>query len=114
MKKGKIIFKDNKYMIRYLDTFSSRDNGGYEKDRTGWFEAKIDPNLSINILESLLNEEVNFDLKYYRHNNGNQFIYAFDLKYYRHNNGNQFIYAFINLSVAQKRDIKINQIIENK
>ncbi len=97
MKKGKIIFKDNKYMIRYLDTFSSRDNGGYEKDRTGWFEAKIDPNLSINILESLLNEEVNFDLKYYRHNNGNQFIYA-----------------FINLSLAQKRDIKINQIIENK
>ncbi len=96
MKKGKIIFKDNKYMIRYLDTFSSRDNGGYEKDRTGWFEAKIDPNLSINILESLLNEEVNFDLKYYRHN------------------GNQFIYAFINLSLAQKRDIKINQIIENK
>ena len=96
MKKGKLIFKENKYVIRYLDTFSSRDNGGFERDRTGWFEAKIDPNLSINFLESLLNEEVEFDLKYYRYN------------------GSESIYAFIKLSVAQSRDIKINQIIENK
>jgi hypothetical protein len=90
MKKGRLVFNENKYKIRYLVNYSSNDN---ERDRIGWYEVIIDPNFSKENLESLLNEEVEFVLKYI---------------------GYESIYAFIKLSASQIREIKINQIIENK
>lgn len=98
MKKGKLIFKENEYMIRYLDTYSGRDNGGFERDRTGWFELEVNPEFPIDILEHLLNEELDFE----------RFWYVYEYNGCKHGKN----VANIKLSVTQSRDVKINQIIE--
>lgn len=100
MKKGKIIFKDNKYMIRYLDTYSGKDNGGFER----WFEIEVNPEFSIDILEYLLRYSLNEELEF------EKFWYVYEYNGCKHG---KYV-ANINLSVVQSRDIKINQIIENK
>lgn len=98
MKKGKLITKDKKYYIKYLDSYSGRDNGGYEKERVGYFELEVNPEFSTEILEYLLNEEVDFE----------KFYYVYE------SNGCKFgkNVANIKLSIQQNRDTKINNIIK--
>lgn len=94
MKKGKLITKDKKYYIKY----SGRDNGGYEKERFGYFELEVNPEFPIDTLEYLLNEEVDFE----------KFYYVYE------SNGCKFgkNVANIKLSIQQNRDTKINNIIK--
>ena len=101
MKKGKLILKDDNFIIQYLDTYSGRDNGGFEKDRTGRFDIEINPDFPIDTLEYLLNEEVEFE----------RFWYVYTAKGGDKHGKNV---ANIKLSVQQNRDIKINQIRDNK
>lgn len=98
MKKGKLITKDKKYYIKYLDSYSGRDNGGYEKERVGYFELEVNPEFPIDTLEYLLNEEVDFE----------KFYYVYE------SNGCKFgkNVANIKLSIQQNRDTKINNIIK--
>lgn len=101
MKKGKLITKDKKYYIKYLDSYSGRDNGGYEKERVGYFELEVNPEFPIDTLEYLLNEEVEFE----------RFWYVYESKDGCRHGKNV---ANIKLSVQQNRDIKISQIRDNK
>lgn len=106
MKKGKLILKNNcrnepQFIIEYLDTYQGRDNGGYEKERTGRFDIEINPDFPIDTLEYLLNEEVEFE----------RFWYVYESKGGDKHGKNV---ANIKLSVQQNRDIKINQIRDNK
>ncbi len=105
MKKGKLVLKNNwqnkpQFIIEYLDTYAGRDNGGYERDRTGWFDIEIHPDFPIDILEYLLDEELEFETCYYKYQDKND--WTWDKKV-----------ADIKLSVQQNRDIKISQIIDN-
>lgn len=106
MKKGKLILKNSwrnepQFIIEYLDTYQGRDNGGYEKDRTGRFDIEIHPDFPIDTLEYLLNEDVEFE----------RFWYVYESKNGCRHGKNV---ANIKLSVQQNRDIKINQIRDNK
>ena len=99
MKKGKIIFKNDKFIIQYLDTFPGKDNGGFERDRTGWFDIEIHPNFPEDNLKNLLNEEVEFKISNYKYPGENGWIYEKEC-------------ANIKLTLQQSRDIKINEIIK--
>lgn len=106
MKKGKLILKNNwrnepQFIIEYLDTYQGRDNGGYEKERTGRFDIEIHPDFPIDTLEYLLNEEVEFEISNYKYQDKNDWTWDKNV-------------ANIKLSVQQNRDIKINQIRDNK
>lgn len=102
MKKGKLIFKENEYMIRYLDTYSGRDNGGFERDRTGWFEIEVNPEFSIDILEYFLRYSLNEELEFER------FWYVYEYNGCKHG---KYV-ANIKLSVQQNRDVKIHQTLK--
>lgn len=92
MKKGKLIFKEDKYFVRYLETYSGRDNGGFESDRTRWSEVVIDNRLQKNDLEHLLGEEIEFQIARCSTSRFLEFV------------------AIINLSNQQERHVRINQL----
>ena len=99
MKKGKLIIKNDKFIIQYLDSYSGRDNGGYEKERIGTFDIEIHPDFPIDTLNNLLNEELEFRIIYHKFPGKNGWIYEEKV-------------ADIKLSLQQSRDIKINEIIK--
>lgn len=66
MKKGKLILKNDKFIIQYLDSYSGRDNGGYEKERIGTFYIEIHPDFPTDTLKGLLNEELEFRITYHK------------------------------------------------